>query len=159
MKRIMKIKIILALFISTLCNAQITLNDMKLFLNNNIDYYETFALNNGYVFKEIIKKDEFDGVAFAKGIGKDTKHLVLYSSYSEYGKMAFFYQTSKESDYLLIKKQLLEQEFKLIDTYDYEGNLIKEYKNKLYKITLKTGRMSESWGIIEFYTAILEFNK
>lgn len=147
----MKIKIILTLLISTICNAQITLNDMKTILNNDIDYFETFSLTKGYVFKEIIKKDKKDGIAYAKGVGKESKHLALYSSYFEIGKKHIMYQTSRETDYLLIKKQLIEQGFKLIETYDYEGVLYKDYKNKLYYVTLRTGP--------EFCCIDIEFNK
>ena len=154
----MKIKIILALLISTLCNAQITLNDMKTILNNDIDFFETFALNKGYVFNEIIKNDKKEGIAFSKGIEKDSKHLTLYSSYFKIGNKAFHYQTSIESDYLIIKKQLIEQGFKLIETYDYEGVLYKEYKNKRYHITLRTGKASHNTGFLEFYCVDLEYN-
>ncbi len=152
----MKIKIILALLISTLCNAQITLNDMKTILNNDIDYIETFALSKGYSFNKIIDYDEMEGIQYSKGVGKDSKHLTFYSSFYKIGKKTFHYQTSRQNEYLLIKKQLIEQGFKLIKTYDNEGVLYKEYKNKRYYILLRTG-ISQYPTLTEFYCADIEF--
>lgn len=156
--RNMKFKIIIFLFFSTICNAQITLNEMMSVLSKDIDNFETFSLKKGFIFKEIIKTNQKDGIAFAKGIGKDTKHIVLYSSYFEVGKKVFFYQTSLETDYLLIKKQLIEQGFKIIDTYDLDGDLYKLYKNNFYTIELKTGILPYPDNI-EFYTITIEKNK
>ena len=59
---------------------------------------------------------------------------------------------------MLIKKQLIEQGFKLTDTYDVEGVLYKEYKNKLYEVTLRTGRANYP-DLREFYCVDIVFNK
>jgi hypothetical protein len=138
--------------------AQITLNEMKTILNNDIDYIETFALSKGYSFKEIIKNDKKEGIAYAKGVEEDSKHLVFYSSFFEIGKKQITYQTGRVADYLLIKTQLIEQGFKLIDTYDVEGVLYKEYKNKLYKVTLRMGR-AQYPDLREFYCVDIGFSK
>lgn len=154
----MKIKFLLVFFISMISNAQITLNDMKTILNKDIDYIETFALSKGYSFKQIIKNDKKEGIAYAKGIEKDSKHLAFYSSMFEIGKKQLTYQTGRETEYLLIKKQLIEQGFKLTDTYDIEGVLYKEYKNKLYEVTLRTGTVDYP-DVLEFYCVDIVFNK
>ncbi len=148
----MKIKFLLVFFISTVSNAQISLNEMKIILNKDIDYIETFALSRGYSFKEVIKDDIEEGVSYVKGVGKNTKYLDFSTKRFEIGDKKLFYQTSIETDYLLIKKQLIEQGFKLTNTYDIEGFLHKEYKNKLYKVRLRTGGTA-------VYTIEVEFNK
>jgi hypothetical protein len=153
----MKIKIILAFLVSTLCNAQITLNEMKTILNNDVDYLETFALTKGYFFNKIIDDDKMKGVKYTKGIKKDN-HLVLYSSYYKIDKKVFTFQTSSQIDYLSIKKQLIEQEFKLIETYNDRGVLCKIYKNKQYCITLSTGK-TKDFQLLDFYGINIEFNE
>jgi hypothetical protein len=154
----MKIKFLLVLFISTLSYGQITLNEMKTILNKDIDYIETFALNRGYSFKEVIKDENEEGVGYVKGVGKNTKHLSLSTNSSEIGTKHIFYQTSIETDYLLIKKQLIEQGFKLNKTYDIEGVLYKEYSNRVYKIRLMTGGPDYP-EVGEFYAVRIGFNK
>lgn len=150
----MKMKFLLVFFISTISSAQITLNEMKTILNKDIDYIETFALSRGYSFKEVVKDDIEEGVSYLKGVGKNTKYLDLYTKRFEIGNKQLFYQTSTETDYLLIKKQLIEQGFKLTDTYDIDGFLHKEYLNKLYKVRLRTGGSEHA-----VYTVEVEFNK
>lgn len=153
----MIIKFLLVFFISTISYAQITLNEMKTILNKDIDYIETFALSRGYSFKEIIKDDIEEGIGYVKGVGKETKHLAFYSSSNANGGKVLFYQTGRETDYLLIKKQLIEQGFKLTATYDNEGVLHKEYKNTLYKVRLRTGK-ADYPSLREFYTVEILFN-
>ena len=150
--------LIFALILSSqTIKAQITLNDMKTILNNDIDYIETFALSRGYSFNTIIDYDKKEGIAYSKGVEKDSKHLMYYSSFFETGKVGLTYQTSRETDYLLIKKQLSEQGFKLSDTYNFEGDLYKVNKNKIYKVTLRMGR-AQYPDLREFYCIDIEFN-
>jgi hypothetical protein len=135
----MKIKIILALLFSTLCNAQISLNDMKTILKMDYDSFETFALNRGFLFSHFCD-DKFDDecVNYIKGVGKQTKYITLYKYDTNFNKKNVTYQLSIESEYLLIKKQMKEQGFNLIDTKEWKekGVLFKYYENKYYRLTI-----------------------
>jgi hypothetical protein len=153
----MKINLILALLISTFCNAQITLNDMKTILNNDIDYLETFALNRGYVFDKFIDENKLEGIKYSKRNEKNNQ-LVIYSSYYDTGRKVFSFITSSQKDYLLIKKQLIEQGFKLNNNFNYEGSLCKDYSNKKYILVLCTAK-SKDFELSEFYCVNIEYNE
>jgi hypothetical protein len=139
----MKIKLILALLISTICNAQITLNEMKSIIKMDIDNFETFAMNKGFLFSNFCD-DKFDDecVNYTKGVGEKTKYITLYTKYNNIYKKKVTYQTSIENEYLLFKKQMKEQGFSLFDKAEWQekGVLFKYYKNKNYKLTLAIGK-------------------
>lgn len=138
----MKIKIIVALFISTLCNAQITLNDMKSILKMDYDGFETFAMNKGFVFSQICKNDE-ECVNYVKGKGDYTKYITLYTKISKsLHKKKVNYQTYNKTEYLLIKKQIKEQGFRLLDasTSQKNGQFFKLYQNKNYQVLIGIGK-------------------
>jgi hypothetical protein len=141
----MRIKIILALFISTLCNAQITLNDMKTILKMDYDSFETFAMNKGFLFSKFCD-DKFDDecVTYIKGVDKKTKYITLYKKDTKFNRKNVTYQLSIESEYLLFKKQMKEQGFSLIDTKEWKekGVLFKYYENKYYSLTIAVGRLN-----------------
>jgi len=131
----MKIKIILALLFSTLCNAQITLNDMKTILKMDYDSFETFVMNKGFIFYSR-EKDDFDSVFYTKGLGENTKYIALYTRrFNNYLKRVN-YQTGSEAEYLSIKKQMKEQGFYFFDTYESkdEKQFSKTYRNKIYEL-------------------------
>jgi hypothetical protein len=156
----MKLKIILVLLISTLCNAQITLNDLKTILKMDYDSFETFAMNKGYTYESVRKEMEnekkFYGVFYKKGSNWDTKYIGLYTDYIHLGKKHVFFQTSKENDYLLIKEQLKKQGFKLIYTDEVEGTFLKEYHNSIYVLFLETKKDNLNR---RYYIIALEFIK
>jgi hypothetical protein len=137
----MKIKIILALLVSTLCNAQITLNDIKTILKMDYDNFETFAMNKGFSFSEFCE-NEFECVTYKKGYGEKTRFITLYSSHISSNEKKVTYQTYSETEYLLYKKQMKEQGFNLFDTEEWQekGVLFKYYKNKNYQLTLAVGK-------------------
>lgn len=137
----MKIKIILALLISTICNAQITLNDMKTILKMDYDSFETFAMNRGFSFSRFCE-GEFKCVVYTKGLGEKTKYITLYTKQIEVNGKSVTFQTNTETEYLLLKKQMKEQGFILFDTVEWQekGVLFKHYKNKNYKLTIGVGK-------------------
>lgn len=117
--------------------AQLTINDIKMILKMDLDKFETFALNRGYVFNDIKENDNVYGLTFKKGHGKDTKYISLYPKYFRYSK-TFTYQISNKSEFLNLKKQIEENGFKLLNMENFEGALFKYYTNNSYKITLVT---------------------
>lgn len=137
----MKIKFLLVFFISTLSNAQITLNDMKSIIKMNIDSYETFVMNKGFLFSNFCE-DDFECFTYTKGVGEKTKYITLYTKHYEITEKRVTYQTSSETEYLLFKKHMTEQGFKLFDTVEWpeKGVLFKYYKNKYYKLTIGIGK-------------------
>jgi hypothetical protein len=156
----MKIKLILTLLISTICNAQITLNDMKSIIKMDFDSFETFSMNKGYTFENVRKEMEnekkFYGVFYKKGSNWDTKYIGLYKDYIKLGQKHVFFQTSKENDYLLIKKQLKEQGFNLVFTDEVEGTFLKEYHNSKYIVFLETLKDNLDR---QYYIIALEFKE
>ena len=138
----MKIKILLTLLISTISYAQISLNDMKSILKMDYDSFETFAMNKGFVFNKICKNDE-ECVNYGKGKGDKTKYITLYTKLSKsLYKKKVNYQTYNETEYLLIKKQMKEQGFRLLDssTSQKNGQFFKLYQNKKYQVLIGIGK-------------------
>ena len=154
-------KIILALLISTLCNAQITLIDMKTIIKMDYDSFETFAMKKGFSFSNIQsdeQKKPYESVTYTKGLGKNTKYITLYSKFIDFNKRSVIYQTNNETEYLLIKNQMKEQGFVLFDTEHFQerGVLFKTYKNKNYTLILGTGKNEINTVTYEISLEIIE---
>ena len=132
----MKYKILASvLLFSSFVSAQISINEMKNFLKMDLDKFETNVLNKGYEFTKIENEDNFYGISFRKGQRFNTKYISLYDRFFAKGKCVI-YQTSIKSDYLLIKNDLIAQNFKLVNSEDNDGNLHKTYSNKYYVVDL-----------------------
>lgn len=123
---------------SCYANAQMSINEMKAILKMDLDTFETYTLKKGYGFSDI-KDDEYSyGVTYVKGTGYSTKYITLYQKYfDEYKHLT--YQTEIKSEYLLIKKQLLESGFKLFSEENFKGSIVKKYKNTTHTVTLING--------------------
>jgi hypothetical protein len=147
-------KIIIILSFSITANAQITLTEMFSMLKMNSDNFETYVLKKGYEFSNIKDDDNVFGFTYVKGYEDETKYITLYEKYFEYGKH-LTYQTSNKNEYLLIKKQLIELRFKLFESFNFEGSIVKKYKNNIYILTLINGLNSDE----ETYEISISNNK
>ena len=123
------------MLISTFCNAQITLNDMKSILKMDYDSFETFVMNKGFIF-DSRQKDDFESVSYVKGLGENKKYITLYKRMLNNYKKSVNYQTPNESEYLSLKKQMKEQGFYFFETYENndENVFTKIYRNKIYEL-------------------------
>lgn len=135
----MKYKILVSvLLFSSFASAQISINEMKNILKMDLDTFETYTLNKGYSFSNIKDDEHTYGITYVKGTGSTTKFITLYEKYfDEYKQLT--YQTEMKSEYLLIKKQLLESGFKLFSQENFEGSIVKKYKNTTHAVTLING--------------------
>lgn len=123
---------------SCYANAQMSMNEMKAILKMDLDKFETYALNRGYGFSNIKDDENTYGITYTKGNESATKFITLYEKYFDEYK-CLTYQTEIKSEYLLIKKQLIESGFKLFSEKNFEGSIVKKYKNKTHTVTLING--------------------
>ena len=107
-------------------------------LKMNSDNFETYILKKGYEISNIKDTDKVFGFTYVKGYEKETKYITLYERYFSHGKH-LTYQTSNKNEYLLVKKQLIEFGFKLIESLNFDGSIVKKYKNNSYELTLING--------------------
>lgn len=150
----MKYKILASvLLFSSFVSAQISINEMKNFLKMDIDKFETHALNKGFEFKKIESDENYYGITFTKGNSINTKYITLYEKFFNVGKSVVF-QTSLKSDYILIKNQLIAQNFKLINNEEIDGSLHKTYKNNFYIVELYNAFIDNK----VIYEATLKYN-
>lgn len=145
----MKYKILVSvLLFSSFVNAQISINEMKNFLKMDLDNFENQALNKGFEFSEIKNEENIYGITFKKGHSLNTKYISLYEKFFTAGK-SVEYQTSLKSDYLLIKNQLITQNFKLIVNEVYNGHWHKIYRNNYFIVDLYSGKNEDNVPIYE----------
>lgn len=123
---------------SCYANAQMSINEMKSILKMDLDKFETYALNKGYGFSNIKDDEDTYGITYVKGTASATKYITLYEKYF-YKDKCVTYQTEIKSEYLLIKKQLIESGFKLFSEQNIEGSIVKKYKNNTHEVTLING--------------------
>lgn len=129
---------IILFFFTITSNAQVNLTEMISMLKMNSDKFETYILNKGYEFSNVKDTDKVFGFTYVKGYEKETKYITLYERYFNKGKH-LTYQTSNKKEYLLIKKQLIELGFKLVESLNHDGSIAKKYKNNSYELTLING--------------------
>jgi hypothetical protein len=130
----MKIKIILALLISTISYAQITLNELETVIEIDSAGFKTFAMKKGFKLHEIIndelKEDNKITEGYITGNGmsfkKENKKFTLYFNYyGTKGRKKILYENASKSEYLLIKKTLIEKGYFRLDYWNDTGR--KEY--------------------------------
>ena len=119
-------------------NAQMSINEMKAILKMDLDKFETYALNKGYGFSNIKDDENTYGYTYIKVTESATKFITLYEKYFDEHK-CLIYQTEIKSEYLLIKKQLIESGFKLFFEKNFKGSIVKKYTNNTHVVTLVNG--------------------
>lgn len=122
------------------CFGQMTINEIIKVYKLNMDQFEEYAVEKGYEFNKYDRNDDYNGVGYAKGVGKQTKYLTFYDSWFSYGKN-INYQISNQNEVFSLKKQLKETGFKLNDTYFMEDKTTKVEKFRNAKFELSTYTM------------------
>ncbi len=110
--------------------------------------FETYCINNGYKFHQVVDDESQFGISYGKGTGVNTKYLTLYSRFYDQGKTLTF-QTGSSSEYLSIKNQLEIQKFKLINTNSYDGAVVKSYSNDKFELEIYIGKDDEDYNYYE----------
>ena len=122
---------------------QMSVSEMMKVYDMDMDQFETYALQRGFKFYEIIDKNRVHGYSYSKGYNKQTKYLTFYDTFYDDG-VVLIYQTAEINEYLNFKKQMNSYGFRLYENSSFKSSKsdkldqFKLYRNKNYEIQIFT---------------------
>jgi hypothetical protein len=120
-----------------------TVSEMIRVYKMDMDQFETYALQRGFKFYEVIDKNRVHGFSYSKGYNKQTKYLTFYDTFFDDG-IVLIYQTAEINEYLNFKNQMNNYGFILTENSSFNSNdndrssQFKVYRNKYYEIQVYT---------------------
>ena len=141
-KKLNSMKLILTsffIFCSLSLFSQMSLSELQNILKMDQSKFETYCLNNQFTFNKVYDDENVFGARYVKGIGMNTKYITFYDFFFDDGKHVT-YQTHNTTEYLKIKTEMDNQGFKLIKTESYRDNIVRDYSNQKFEMTIYSGK-------------------
>jgi len=136
--------------ISSLSFCQTNISEMMKVYTMNFDQFETFALNKGYKFKDILDTNDQLEVSYVKGLGSNTKYIKLDLRSFGFGNRVT-YQTASSAEFAKFKNEFINIGFKLVETTNFNGALEKEYILRNWKLKIYSGKDDYQYFEINLY--------